>query len=309
MHFDGENRPVWILRPIQVGENDAHQRWLEHFQMIDNRPTAEELEKLELPWRWRSFSVSCHWHEKHREHIFDLLHSWSAIGVATDWFFKVKGLVMSNVSIRMVRLINLEFAYALSRNIVSTWMLTSFLSRFQINEYIYAVEGVNVLRRSGKEVERLLSMFDKCTIYTVYNYEEFPPLGTPPNELNIHRHYSSKQLLNPSSSSSNDYNNNSTDDLLTTTNTPNDSLNSIPLRSSPSVTSPLSSQQQQQHQTASPSSSIDGTSSCSVSPKHSLTNSTATSTTTKSRTLTKPFSFFKLNSRSRSNLTSSNTLK
>lgn len=170
----------------------------------------------------------------------------------------------------------------------------------KINEYIYAIEGVNVLRRSGKEVERLLSMFDKCTIYTVYNRDDYPQLATPPNELNSNRIYPLKQ---PSSLSSslNDYNNNnnnSTNILLATIN--NYSLNQQPIPYS-------SSPQQHQHQHSSPSSSVDGTSSCSISPKQFTTTTT---TAAKKGTLTKHFNLFRLSSRSSSNPSSStNTLK
>jgi len=137
-------------------------------------------------------------------------------------------------------------------------------------------------------------MFDKCTIYTVYNRDDYPQICTPPNELNSNRLYPLKQ---PSSLSSSlyDYNNNSTNILLTTIN--NYSLNQqqIPYSSSP-----------QHQQNSSPSSSIDGTSSCSVSPKQFAT----TATTTKKGTLSKHFNIFRLNSRSCSNSSSStNTLK
>ncbi|CAF1184282.1 unnamed protein product [Rotaria sordida] len=37
-----------------------------------------------------------------------------------------------------------------------------FTSGIRANEYLYAIEGINVLCRLEKEVERLLSMFDKC---------------------------------------------------------------------------------------------------------------------------------------------------
>ena len=169
----------------------------------------------------------------------------------------------------------------------------------KINEYIYAIEGVNVLRRSGKEVERLLSMFDKCTIYTVYNRDDHPQISTPPNELNSNRIYPFKQ---PSSLSVslNDYNNNHTNTLLTTINSSSSSnQQQIPYSSSPS-----------HQQNSSPSSSADGgASSCSISPKQ-FSTTTTTSATTKKGTLSKHFNIFKLTSRSCSNPTSStNTLK
>lgn len=134
-------------------------------------------------------------------------------------------------------------------------------------------------------------MFDKCTIYTVYNRDDYPQISTPPNGLNINRIYPWKQPASLSSSL-NDYNNNSTNILLTTIN--NYSLNqpSIPFSSSP-----------QHRQNPSPSSSVDGTSSCSISPKQ-FTNPT----TTKRGPLTKHFNIFRLNSRSASN-SSTNTLK
>jgi hypothetical protein len=68
---------------------------------------------------------------------------------------------------------------------------------------------------------------------------------------------------------------------------------------------PYSSSPQNQ-QNSSPSSSIDGASSCSVSPKQFAT----TTATTKKGTLSKHFNIFRLNSRSCSNSSSStNTLK
>ena len=148
----------------------------------------------------------------------------------------------------------------------------------KINEYIYAVEDVNVLRRSGKEVERLLSMFDKCTIYTVYNRDDYSHTSTPPNELHTNRVYPFKQ---PSSLSSlsNDYIN-STNTLLKMLNHHSSNQQTILYSSSP----------QNQHN-SSPSSSVDGTSSCSISPKQFTT-------TIKKGTLSKRFNIFKLNSRS-----------
>lgn len=160
---------------------------------------------------------------------------------------------------------------------------------------MYAIEGVNVLRRSGKEVERLLSMFDKCTIYTVYNRDDHPQISTPPNELNPNRIYPFKQ---PSSLSVslNDYNNNHTNALLTTINHHSSNLQQIPFSSSP-----------QHQQNSSPtSSSVDGVSSCSISPKQQF----PPAPTTKRGTISKHFNIFKLTSRSCSNAPSStNTLK
>ena len=154
-----------------------------------------------------------------------------------------------------------------------------FLS-FKINEYIYAIEGINVLRRSGKEVERLLSMFDKCTVYTIYNRDDFSQISTPPNELNGKTDiYCLKQY----SSSLNSDHHNHTKALLTTANHHSSySLNP----------------QQQQHvsYSSSPSSSIDGSSSCSISPKHLQQYSNS-----RKGALTKPFQFFRLTSRPCSN--------
>jgi len=171
-----------------------------------------------------------------------------------------------------------------------------FFLSLKINEYIYAVEGVNVLRRSGKEVERLLSMFDKCTIYTVYNRDDYPQISTPPNELNSNQIYPFKQ---PSSLSAslNDYNNNHTNTLLTTINHQSSNHQPMSYSSSP-----------QHQQNSSPSSSMDGASSCSISPKQFPT--TTATTTTKKGTLSKHFNIFKLTSRSCSNPSSTtNTLK
>lgn len=140
-------------------------------------------------------------------------------------------------------------------------------------------------------------MFDKCTIYTVYNRDDYPQISTPPNELNANRIYPLKQ---PSSLSSslNDYNNNNTNILLTTINYTL-SQSSIPYSSSPHHHHP--------HANTSPSSSVEGTSSCSISPKHYAGNTTAS---TKRGMLTKHFNIFRLNSRSSSNPSSStNTLK
>ncbi|CAF0992462.1 unnamed protein product [Didymodactylos carnosus] len=96
---------------------------------MEIRPTAEELEKLQPPYTWRSYSL-----KRDRCGYGLILHG--------------------NGPCYVERLDPYGSAYS---------------SGIKVNEYIYAVEGVNVLRRSGKEVERLLSMFDKCTLYTVYN--------------------------------------------------------------------------------------------------------------------------------------------
>lgn len=68
------------------------------FFFVDNRPTAEELEKLELPWSWRSYSVS--WMKGGCAALSSDLCSLSVTVVDTDSFFKVKDLVMSNDLIR-----------------------------------------------------------------------------------------------------------------------------------------------------------------------------------------------------------------
>ena len=118
-------------------------------------------------------------------------------------------------------------------------------------------------------------MFDKCTIYTVYNRDDYPQISTPPNEFNSNRIYPLKQL----SSSLNDYNNNHTNALLTTINlhSSNQQLQQQQI--------PYSSSPQHQH-TSSPSSSIDGVSSCSISPKQ------FTTTTSKERNIIKTFQYF-----------------
>lgn len=141
-------------------------------------------------------------------------------------------------------------------------------------------------------------MFDKCTIYTVYNRDEHPQVPTPPNEINSNRTYPFKH---PSSLSVslNDYNNNHTNTLLTTVNYHHSSTHStIPYSSSP-----------QHQQNSSPTSSVDGVSPCSISPKQQYSTTTTTNPTKKG-TLSKHFNIFKLTSRSCSNATSStNTFK
>ncbi|CAF3358452.1 unnamed protein product [Rotaria socialis] len=215
----------------------------------ESRPTVDELERLELPWCWKSYSL-----KRDRRGYGLILHGDGPCYIE--------------------RLDPYGSAYT---------------SGIRINEYIYAIEGVNVLRRSGKEVERLLSMFDKCTIYTVYNRDDFSQHSIPPNEYHSNKIYPLKQ---PSSLSSslNDYNNNA-NTLLTTLN--NHSSNQ-------QVTLYSSSPQNQQN--SSPSSSVDGASSCSISPKQFVT-------TNKKGTLSKHFNLFKLNSRSCSNSSSINTIK
>ncbi|CAF0777903.1 unnamed protein product [Rotaria sordida] len=204
----------------------------------ENRPTADELERLELPWCWKSYSL-----KRDRRGYGLILHGQGPCYVE--------------------RLDPYGSAYT---------------SGIRINEYIYAIEGVNVLRRSGKEVERLLSMFDKCTIYTVYNRDDYSQSSTPPNEYHSNRICPLKQPSSLSSSLS-DYTNNP-NTLLTTLNQHLSNQQTISYSSSP-----------QNQQNSSPSSSIDGASSCSISPKQFLT-------TNKKGTLSKHFKFFQLNSRS-----------
>ncbi len=148
----------------------------------------------------------------------------------------------------------------------------------KLNEYLYAIEGINVLRRSGKEVERLLSMFDKCTVYTIYNRDDFCQISTPPNELNEKHDICCIKHL---SSSFNDYQN-TIKTFLTTINYP--SLNHI------------NEQQQLSYSSSLSSSSIDGCSSCSISPKHLQQYSN-----NKKGALTRHLQFFRLTSRSCSN--------
>ena len=137
-------------------------------------------------------------------------------------------------------------------------------------------------------------MFDKCTIYTVYNRDDYFQISTPPNELNINRIYPWKQPASLSSSL-NDYNNNSTNILLTKINSYSLNQSQIPFSSSP-----------HHRQNPSPPSSVDGPSSCSISPKP-FTSAMAT-TASKRGPLAKHFNIFRLTSRSASN-SSTNTLK
>jgi len=208
----------------------------------EHRPTADELERRESPWCWRSYSL-----KRDRRGY---------------------GLILQGQGPCYVERLD---PYG-----------SAFTSGIRANEYLYAIEGINVLRRSGKEVERLLSMFDKCIIYTIYNHDDFCQISTPPNELNGKNDLC---CLKQISSSLNDYNNNNnTKALLTTVNY--HSLNHT-------------TQQQQQQQLSysiSPSSSIDGCSSCSISPKHLQQCSN-----NKKGALTKHLQFFRLTSRSCSN--------
>lgn len=153
------------------------------------------------------------------------------------------------------------------------------LFSFKINEYIYAIEGINVLRRSGKEVERLLSMFDKCTVYTIYNRDDFRRITAPHTELNGK---SDIQCSNHLLSSVNDYNSNERKTKCANVSSP--SLNH------------MNQQHQQSSYSSSPTSSIDGSSSCSISPKHLQQYSNNAK-----GALTKHFPFFRLTSRSCSN--------
>jgi hypothetical protein len=119
-------------------------------------------------------------------------------------------------------------------------------------------------------------MFDKCTVYTIYNREDFSQISTPPNELN--NICCIKQL----SSSLNDYTNKNNNKTFLTT------INYQPLNHI--------NEQQQLSYSSSPSSSIDGSSSCSISPNHLQQYSN-----NKKGALTKHFQFFRLTSRSCSN--------
>jgi hypothetical protein len=133
-----------------------------------------------------------------------------------------------------------------------------------------------VLRRSGKEVERLLSMFDKCTVYTIYNRDDFCQIATPPNEINGKSDICSMKYF---SSSLSDYPTNGKALLATVNYQPWNQMNPQTLSYS-----------------SSPSSSIDESSSWSISPKHLQQYSNA-----KKGTLAKHLQFFRLTSRSCSN--------
>jgi hypothetical protein len=206
----------------------------------EHRPTADELERRESPWCWRSYSL-----KRDRRGY---------------------GLILQGQGPCYVERLD---PYG-----------SAFTSGIRLNEYLYAIEGINVLRRSGKEVERLLSMYDKCTIYTIYNRDDFSQISTPPNELNGKNGFCS---LKQYSSLLNDYDNN-----------PKAFLSTINYHS----LNHINEQPQHQHMScsSSPSSSIDGSSSCSISPKHLQQYSN-----NKKGALTKHFQFFRLTSRSCSN--------
>lgn len=204
----------------------------------DHRPTADELEKRESPWRCRSYTV-----KRDRRGY---------------------GLILQGQGPSYVDRLD---PYG-----------SAFHSGIRLNEYIYAIEGVNVLRRSGKEIERLLSMFDKCTIYTIYNRDDFSQISTPPNECHTKTDLYS---LKSHSTTFSDYSNT---DFQSTSNY-NHLTNPI-----------LDHQQTSISYSTSPSSSIDGCSSCSISPKH-----LQQSTNNRKGVLTKHFQFFRLTSRSYSN--------
>ncbi len=123
-------------------------------------------------------------------------------------------------------------------------------------------------------------MFDKCTVYTIYNRDDFSQISTPPNELNGKNGFCSLKQF--SSSLLNDYDNHhhNTKTYLTTTNYHINEQQS----------------QQQMSCSSSPSSSIDGSLSCSISPKHLQQYSN-----NKKGALTKHLQFFRLTSRSCSN--------
>ncbi|CAF3420041.1 unnamed protein product [Rotaria sp. Silwood1] len=205
---------------------------------LEHRPTADELERRELPWCWRSYSL-----KRDRRGY---------------------GLILQGQGPCYVERLD---PYG-----------SAFTSGIRANEYLYAIEGIIVLRRSGKEVERLLSMFDKCTVYTIYNRDDFRQLSIPRNELN---HKNDIDCFKHLSSSLNDYNNRKTS---STTTIISQSLNHV------------SQQQHQLSYSSSPTSSMDGSSPCSISPKHSQQYSN-----NKKGALTKHFQFFRLTSRSCSN--------
>jgi len=121
-------------------------------------------------------------------------------------------------------------------------------------------------------------MFDKCTVYTIYNRDDFSQISTPPNELNEKNNICCIKQL---SSSLNDYTNRKKTFLTT--------INYLSLNH-------INEQQQQLSYSSSPSSSIDGSSSCSISPKHLQQYSN-----NRKGALTKHLQFFRLTSRSCSN--------
>jgi hypothetical protein len=120
-------------------------------------------------------------------------------------------------------------------------------------------------------------MFDKCTVYTIYNRDEFCQISPSSNEVNGKNDI---YYIKPFPSSLNDYHNNSKTFL---TNLNYHSLNYL-------------NERQQLVYSSSPSSSIDECSSCSISPKHLQQFSN-----NKKGALTKHFQFFRLTSRSCSN--------
>ncbi|CAF2979064.1 unnamed protein product [Rotaria sp. Silwood2] len=204
----------------------------------EHRPTADELERRELPWCWRSYSL-----KRDRRGY---------------------GLILQGQGPCYVERLD---PYG-----------SAFTSGIRVNEYLYAIEGVIVLRRSGKEVERLLSMFDKCTVYTIYNRDDFRQLSTPRNELNSKNDIDCFKHL---SSALNDYNTRKTSSTTT--------LNSHSLNH-------ITQQQHQLSYSSSPTSSMEESLPCSISPKHSQHYSN-----NKKSALTKHFQFFRLTSRSCSN--------
>lgn len=121
-------------------------------------------------------------------------------------------------------------------------------------------------------------MFDKCTIYTIYNRDDFSQIPTPPNECHTKTDLYS---LKSHSTTFSDYSNT---DFQSTSNY-NHLTNPI-----------LDHQQTSISYSTSPSSSIDGCSSCSISPKH-----LQQSTNNRKGVLTKHLQFFRLTSRSYSN--------
>ena len=124
-------------------------------------------------------------------------------------------------------------------------------------------------------------MFDKCTVYTIYNREDFTQISTPPNELNGKpNEFCSLRSYPSSSSSSNDYH----------------SQKSTRVNPSHSFHSNVDQTACQMSCSSSPCSSVDGSTSCSVSPKHLQQDST-----NKKGAIIKHFQLFRFTSRSCSN--------
>ena len=61
----------------------------------ENRPTADELERLELPWCWKSYSVSLNKRSKFHNNL-DFSNRWNVIDAVVVSFSKDKDRAMSN---------------------------------------------------------------------------------------------------------------------------------------------------------------------------------------------------------------------